>query len=99
MKLEFNKHEEIIPIAPSIDYYYTLKCRYCGEEDQIIADYTSTNYGKAVVTNRDCELNDYEIYETEDFKITAFKCGNCDREGIELNDLIYSVEELESGGN
>lgn len=69
-------------------------CRFCGEPDCIIANYTEEVWGTAVVMTRDGELDDYETGAGENFHVRGYRCTNCNEERDSLEDIILPEGEI-----
>ncbi len=91
MKILNNQAPEVRPnLQPQQarrDVYY---CRHCGAENSVTAYYTEVGYGSADVTNIDGDLGDCEVNDYDNFEVNSYKCDECGREQVCLDDLITS---------
>jgi hypothetical protein len=76
------------------------RCRSCGCENSIRADYTEEVYGTASVINSDGDLDDYDNNDSGEFTVTGYRCIECDVESSILEEVILGDgEEYEEDDN
>ena len=75
------------------------KCRFCGEENDLIQLFAETAYGHGHVVNIDGEVEERETDDYGNFEITGYQCNHCDREGNSVEDMVEPVFEGGENGN